>query len=148
MWNADETQLNAMKRFKVICDKGHLSLVAAMEHVPHLTGMVSISSSGVVLNPIIIFKNLQHLRNLADYEIHCFFATSLNGWMTKHLRVYYALVFCAQITNYRLTLPLALRDDKMLLIIDGHKTRCFNLRDARPRCSCSSASFFTDSPSV
>jgi hypothetical protein len=83
MWNADEIQLNAMNRFKGIYDQSHLSLVTVMEHFPHLSGMVLISGEGVVLTPIIILKNLQHLRDMADYETHCFFATSMNGWITK-----------------------------------------------------------------
>jgi hypothetical protein len=104
-----------MKRFKVICDQGHLPLVIAFEHVPHLTG--------VVLTPIIILKNLQHLCELANYDTQCFFATSTNGWITKDLWVYYSLIFCAQISHSRLSLPLALRDEDILLIIGGHKTR-------------------------
>jgi hypothetical protein len=123
IWNADETQLNAMKRFKVLAERGHLPLVTALEHVPHLTGMVTISGDGEFLPPIVILKNLQHLRDLAEYETHCFFATSLNGWMTKDLWVYYALVFCAQMSQYRTTLPKEIREEDMLLIIDGHKTR-------------------------
>jgi predicted xylose isomerase-like sugar epimerase len=83
IWNADETQLHAMKRFKVICDQSHLPLVTAFEHVPHLTGMVSISGGRVVLAPIIILKNLQYLRELANNGTYCFFATSTNGWITR-----------------------------------------------------------------
>jgi hypothetical protein len=123
IWNADETQLNAMKRFKVICDQGHLPLVTAFEHVPHLTGMASIYSGGVVLAPIVILKNLQHLRELANRDTHCFFATSTNRWMTKDLWVYYSPILCAQISHYRLLLTLAVRDEDILLIIDGHKSR-------------------------
>jgi hypothetical protein len=45
-WNADETQLNAMTRFKVLAEVGHLPLVTALEHVPHITGMATISGGG------------------------------------------------------------------------------------------------------
>jgi hypothetical protein len=85
--------------------------------------MVSISGGGKVLKPIVILKSLQNLRELAEYEDHCFFATSATGWMTKDIWIYYALVFSAQISQYRLTLPPELRDHDMLLVIDGHKTR-------------------------
>jgi hypothetical protein len=70
-----------------------------------------------------VLTKLQHLRDLAEYESQCFVATSLNGWMTKDLWVYYALIFCAQMSQYRLALPEGIRNDNMLLIIDGHKTR-------------------------
>jgi hypothetical protein len=79
IWNADETQLNAMKRFKVICQRGQLPLVTVLEQVPHVTGMVSISGGGIVLEPIVILKNLQNLRELTEYEPHSHFATSANG---------------------------------------------------------------------
>jgi hypothetical protein len=98
-------------------------LVTALEHVPHLTGVVSISGSGAVLPPIIILYNLQHLRELTTNESHYRFAISANGWITKDLWVYFALVFCAQISLYRLTLPEDIREQDVLLIIDRHKTR-------------------------
>jgi hypothetical protein len=47
MWNADETQLNGITRFKVIYRQGHLLLLTVMEYIPHLTGTVSISGAGV-----------------------------------------------------------------------------------------------------
>jgi hypothetical protein len=43
--------------------------------------------------------------------------------MTKDLWVYDMLIFCAQISHDRVSLLLALRDEHILLIIDGHKTR-------------------------
>jgi hypothetical protein len=85
LWNTDETQLNTLKRFKMLCDQGQLPLVTAFEHIPHLTEVVSISGSGAVLPPIIILKNLQHLRELTTYESHCLFATSANGWIMMDL---------------------------------------------------------------
>jgi hypothetical protein len=112
-----------MNRFKVICARGDLPLVSVLEQVPHITGMVSISGGGKVLEPILILKNLQHLREVAEFESECYFATSANGWMTNDIWVYYVIVFSAQISQYRLTIPPELRDAEMLLIVDGHKTR-------------------------
>jgi hypothetical protein len=54
LWNTDESQLNAMKRFKVICE---ILLVTVVEQVPQRTGMVTISGGGVVLEPLIILKS-------------------------------------------------------------------------------------------
>lgn len=123
IWNADETQLNSMKRFRVLCKRGILPLVAAMEAVPHLTGIVSISGGGQIVQPVIILKNFQNIGELADLQEHCFFATSSTGWITTNLWVYFALVFSAQMSAYRLTLPEAIRDNEILLVIDGHKSR-------------------------
>jgi hypothetical protein len=97
--------------------------VTAFERVPHLTGIVSISGRGVLLAPIIILENLEYLRKLANYDTHCLFTISTNGSMTMDLWVYDTLIFCAQISHYRLSLPLVLRDEVILLILDGHKTR-------------------------
>jgi hypothetical protein len=49
--------LNAVKRFKLICEHGQLSHVTVLENVPHLTGMVTISGGGVVIEPLIVLKN-------------------------------------------------------------------------------------------
>jgi hypothetical protein len=107
----------------VFCHQGELHLVTALGHIPHLTGVVSISGGGAVLSPILFLKNLQHFRELTTYESHCRFPILANGWITKDLWVYFTLVFCAQISLYPLTLPVDFREQDMFLIIDGHKTR-------------------------
>jgi hypothetical protein len=43
--------------------------------------------------------------------------------MTKDIWVYYALIFSAQISRDRLSLPKDLRDQDILLVVDPHKTR-------------------------
>jgi hypothetical protein len=115
--------LNSRKRFRVLCQKGLLPLTTVLETVPHLTGLVSISAAGKVLEPVIVLRDLQKLGDLADFEGDCFFATSSSGWLTRDLWVYYAIVFSAQMSQYRLTLPEPIRDEDILLIVDGHVTR-------------------------
>jgi hypothetical protein len=105
IWNADETQLNANKQFKVLCSKGKLPLVTAQTKLPHLTGFVSISATGQVLKPLIILKFLKKLKTLSIFEDHCFFSTSFSGWITKDLFTYFALIFIVQISQYQLDLP-------------------------------------------
>jgi hypothetical protein len=51
------------------------------------------------------------------------FATSANDRVTKDIWIYYALVFSVQISRCCLTLLAPLRDQDLLLIVDGHKTR-------------------------
>jgi hypothetical protein len=43
--------------------------------------------------------------------------------MTVDIWIYYAFVVSVQISRDRLTLLAELRDEEMLLIVDGHKTR-------------------------
>jgi hypothetical protein len=109
IWQADETELKATKRFKIICEHDQLPLGTILENVRHLTGMVTIFGVVVVLEPLIILKNLQNLGDLTDYETACCFATSTNGWMTKDIWAYCALLFCTQMSQYGLRLPEAPR---------------------------------------
>jgi hypothetical protein len=94
-----------------------------MDPVPHKSGIVSISGGGDLLKPIVILKNLQNVGDVSDLETHCLFATSQNGWITKDLWIYYALVFSAQMNEYHLRLPQAIRANKILLVTNGHKGR-------------------------
>jgi ectoine hydroxylase-related dioxygenase (phytanoyl-CoA dioxygenase family) len=97
--------------------------VTVLEEVPHVTGMVSVSGGGVALEPVVIMKSLQHLRELADEEFECYFATSANAEMTKNIWVDSALVFSAQISPSDLSFPKHLHDQDMRLVVDGYKTR-------------------------
>jgi hypothetical protein len=97
--------------------------MSTMDPVPHLSGLVSISGGGNVQKPIIILKTLQKVGNLTDMEPHCFSATSQNGWSMKDLWIHYALGFPVQMSKYRVSLPREIRENKILLVIDGHKSR-------------------------
>jgi hypothetical protein len=112
-----------VKRFRVLCCRGLLLFVTATDLVPHLTGKVSISGGGEVVKPIVILKNLQGLGELIDLECHYFFAPPVNGWIAKDLGIYYVLIFSAQMNEYRLSLPEAIRDTEILLVIGGYKRR-------------------------
>jgi hypothetical protein len=123
IWNARETQLNSLKRFRALCQNGILPLASTIQQLPHITELVSINADGVALDPIVVLKSLQTLGNLEDLQSHCDFTTHINGWTIKGLWTYFALAFGAQISYYRLTLPPQIRNDDMSLIIDGHKTQ-------------------------
>jgi hypothetical protein len=94
-----------------------------MDTVSHLSGIVSISGGGDVLTPIVILKNLQNVGDVSNLEPHCFFATSQNGWITKDLWTYYALVFYAQMSEYPLGLRQGIRENEIFLVRDGPKGR-------------------------
>jgi hypothetical protein len=127
IWNADETQLNSKKRFKVLCSHGKLPLVTSQSKFPHLPGVVAISATGQLLKPLIILKSLKKLKSLSQFSDLCYFSTSLNGWITKELFIYFAFIFVQQISHYRLSLPDNIREERILLILDGHSTRlCFD----------------------
>jgi hypothetical protein len=123
IWNADETQLNAKKRFEVLTEKGVLPLVTAQAKFPHLTGMIAVSAAGNTIRPLIILKSLKSLKSLTKFSHQCFFASSDSGWITKDLFAFFALIFISEISRYRMTLPESIRNDTILLIVDGHKSR-------------------------
>jgi hypothetical protein len=121
-----EGRLDAIEFYEALacfCQRGLLPLVGAVDTVPHLSGIVSIFGGGDVLKPIVIFKNPQNVGDLSDMELHCLFATSQNGWIIKDLWIYYALVFSAQMREYRLNLPQAIREEEILLVIDTDTCR-------------------------
>ena len=88
-----------------------------------MTACVTVSASGYVMKPMIILKNKKTMKGLEEVKNLAYFATSPAGWMNKKLFTYWGLIFLAEITTYRLTLPRNLRDQRILLIVDGHKSR-------------------------
>jgi hypothetical protein len=126
IFNADETQLNAARKFKVLVERNKLTLVTADTKVPHITGIIIIGAKGIVLKPVIILKNIQKIKSLNQFSEECCFTTSSNGWITKNLFLYFAFHFCQEVSNYRIQLPVDLQHNKILLILDNHSSR-FNL---------------------
>jgi hypothetical protein len=126
IFNSDETQLNATKKFKVLVAKNKLPLVIADAKIPHITGIITIGASGITLKPVIILKNIQRIKSLNQFSEECYFTTSLNGWITKNLFLYFAFQFCSEISRYRIKLPVDLQNKKILLILDHHTSR-YNL---------------------
>jgi hypothetical protein len=123
VFNMNETQLSAQKKFRVPTIAGKLPLVKAQGKLPHLTGVCTISAAGTCFRPIVILKQLYQLKSLKQFENDTSFATSANGWITSDLFLMFAIDFCAQLSFYRLQLPDEIADDPVLLILDGHGTR-------------------------
>jgi hypothetical protein len=120
VFNMDEAQLTARKRFRVLTDAKHLPLVKAEAKLPHITGVCTVSAGGTVFRPMIILKKLKSLKSLVQYTHLASFASSASGWITGDL---FAINFCAQLSVHRLTLPPELMYDRGLLILDGPATR-------------------------
>ena len=121
--NMDETMLTAKKRLKVLAQKGQLPLIPEAVKVPHLTGCITFSATGYVFDPLVILPDKKTLRTLDDFAGILFFASSSAGWMTSKIFTYYSLLLVCQLSNYRLTLPEKIRNDRILLLLDGHPSR-------------------------
>jgi hypothetical protein len=123
IFNMDETAIDARKKYKVLCTKRHLPITCQNIRLPHLTACITICAAGFALKPLVILNNKQKLQDLEDFNDEVFFSTSLTGWMTKTIFSYYCLLFISQIMIHRMTLPEHLRQERILLIVDGHKSR-------------------------
>lgn len=120
--NMDETSLSSRKRLKVLAKKTQLPLITENPKIPHLTGVITVSASGHLFSPLIVLPNKKTLRYLKDFEDECYFVSTLSGWMTKKTFLYYTFLIISQISQYRLTLDEKIRDDPILLIMDGAKS--------------------------
>ena len=121
--NMDETMLTAKRRLKVLARKGRLPLIPEAVKVPNFTGCVTFTASGHLFDPLIILPNKKTLRTLIEYSGISYFAGTMAGWQTSNTFIYYCLLLVCQISSYRLTLPEKTRNERFLLLVDGHPSR-------------------------
>ena len=89
----------------------------------HITACVTIGACGYLIKPMFILPNKRKIDGLEEFQMDAYFASSISGWMNKKLFTYWALCFLSEILIYRLQLPASLRHERILLILDGHKSR-------------------------
>ena len=125
IFNADETMLNFKKDYKVLIpEHKQIGLVINEDSPIHITSMVCFNSCGDVVKPFFILPNLANLPNeLRNLEQHAAFVSSPRGWINFNIWEMWAFHFVCWFSHYRNTLPNELKDQKILLITDGHKTR-------------------------
>ena len=58
-----------------------------------------------------------------EFQGYAHFGSSQSGWMNKRIFVHWALCFLSDILHYKIKLPAHLRKQRILLILDGHKSR-------------------------
>ena len=127
--NMDETMLSAKRRFKVLVKKGLLPLIPEAMKLPHFTGCVCFSASGKVFKPLIILPNKKTFRTFDEFKDFAYFGSTMAGWMTLNTFTYFTILLVCQLSHYRLTLPDDLKDESILLLVDGHPSR-FNFTAA------------------
>lgn len=89
------------------------------------------------MKTLILLPNKKAIMNIEEFIGECLLSSTESGRMNKDTFVLYAITFCSQITQYRLTLPTKIRNEPKLLIVDGHPSRrsylanyifsCFNI---------------------
>ena len=115
--------ISIKRKFKVLCPKGLRGLSVADDVYPHMTACVTIGATGHVMKPLFILPNKKKLGELEEFTNSAHFASSPSGWMNKKIFTYWAMCFVTEIMVYRFGLPESLRKKRILLILDGHKSR-------------------------
>lgn len=124
IFNMDETMVSAKKKLKVLCPQDLSALTESTPKCPHITACVTIGADGDVLKPMFILpNNKKNIKELGQFSGRAYFASSESGWINKYLFMYWGLLFLAEISKYRLSLPDDLRNKRILLILDGHRSR-------------------------
>ena len=123
IFNMDETMVSSQRKFKVVVTNGRTPLSESQQVCPHITACVTIGAAGYVMKPLYIIPNKKTLKGLEIFDGQAYFASSSSGWMNKNIFTYWGLLFLAEMSIYRLSLPLELRDQRILLLVDGHKSR-------------------------
>ena len=125
--NMDETGVASTGRFKVVTPARMVPVCPMDRQGVHITGIVTFSSTGKVFTPGIILPKLQNLpTELSGFTQNAHFYTSENGWMTKDVFLSYCINLAHEISLWRPTLPPAIRNNRILLLVDGHPSRrCF-----------------------
>lgn len=123
IFNMDETSISAKKRFKVLTLQGKIPLCCEQAKFPHLTGCVTIGAAGATFKPLLILPNKATIAGLEQLVDRVHISSTSSGWMNKNIFLLYCILFVADTLLYRLSLPKELRNARILLIVDGHKSR-------------------------
>ena len=122
MFNMDETYITAKKKLHCLTT-GQQSNLTSFPVSPHMTGVVTVHAGGERIRPMIILPNKKTMRSLDFIGSDAFLASSGSGWMTKPLYRYYAMTFVSELSFLRSKWPPELRDETVLLFVDGHSSR-------------------------
>jgi hypothetical protein len=122
--NADEIQVSSKKRFKVLTTRGLLPLTRSQERLPHFSAMCTVSAHGSQFRLTFILPDATRLpEDLRCLQNEAYFISTANGWMTKQAFLISAHFLVDELQEYRRNLPLAIADQRCLLVLDGHSSR-------------------------
>jgi hypothetical protein len=111
----------------IVTDSAREAIAAGDRATYHLTAMLSHSASGAVLPPFIIFPKHLHgfQEGIQEFEStgNAWLISNLSGWMTRKVFIIWTLHFCFWFSQYRCSLPDAIKHIPAVLIMDGHTSR-------------------------
>ena len=123
IFNMDETMMSSNRKFKVLVTQNKLPLVTEQAKFPHITACICFSAAGYITQPLIIFPNKATIKKLERYEGKYHIASTVTGWMNHDIFFIWCLLFACEISWYRFKLPKEIRNEAILLVVDGHKSR-------------------------
>ena len=127
LFTADETMIETKIRRKAVVPADMQAVIeAAYPDMPHISGMMCTNIYGTGPPPLIILSNLQNcpeeLRCFTENK-QCWIGSTESGFMTKDLFLLWSICFISWLSEFRLTLPPHLMENKFLLVMDGHPSR-------------------------
>ena len=123
MFNMDETYLTSKRTLHCLCPDDRQPLISALPVTPHITGVVTIHGGGRRIRPMVVLPKKKTLSTLEGFNDYVYLGSSTSGWMTKNLFRFYALTFVSELSVLRLSLPARIRNEPVLLFVDGHPSR-------------------------
>ena len=127
LFGMDETMINSKFKGKVLIpDDNNDRIIRKMFKIPHITAVCCHTANGVKLPPMFILPDIQRLPNeLLEFDEsgRAWFASSPSGWMCRDIFFLWTIHFINWLSLYRQTLPATIRDQRALIILDGHSSR-------------------------
>ena len=123
LFNMDETYLTSKRILHCLCPDDRQPLISSLPVTPHITGVVTIHGGGRRIRPMVVLPKKKTLSTLEGFTNYVYLGSSTSGWMTKNLFRFYALTFVSELSLLKLSLPAHLRDEPVLLFLDGHPSR-------------------------
>ncbi len=124
IFNADESSSMSSKKFKALTlNRKNICTVTVSAKEPHISGVFCYNAAGFKLKPMIILPGLKKLPSELTL-FNAFFTSQKSGWMTNKLFISFCIYFVCCINEYRLTLPKNIQNDRIILLVDNHPSRC------------------------
>lgn len=123
MFNMDETHVTSKKTLHCVAPNDRQPLICSLPTMPHITAAVTVHGGGARIKPLIIIPKKKTLSGIEQFKQQVYITSSTSGWMTRNIFRFYALTFVAELSLLRLQLPKELREEPVLLFMDGHPSR-------------------------
>lgn len=85
--------------------------------------MYSFNAASEKMLPFIILPNVTDLPHSLYYDFQIFYYSQKSGWMTSKLFSIWCVFFASKISQIRMELPTAFKNQRAVLIVDNNPSR-------------------------